>query len=149
MGYMSNPICLTCGAETMWNRSASRDGDELAIYRCDRDRWEVATYMGTSEPAEPGAYAPGESSGLHYRCVICRDGVLRPVSEGRDLGTGTWACNSHYADPVTGRLMRESEARAAAELVRQYRDHRGPNPGDPFDFDVWAGEAAALLERLA
>lgn len=112
-------------------------------------------------------------SGLHFRCVVCRDGELKPVSEGRDIGSGSWACVSHFladrddeppfddnhhryhspAVPMDGcanciyQGWVEDTARiaAAADLVRQYRDRTGPKPGDPFDLDVWAGEAAELL----
>lgn len=37
----------------------------------------------------------------------------------------------------------------AGELARQHRDRCGPGPGDPWDGDVWAGEAACLLAQIA
>lgn len=113
------------------------------------------------------------TAGPRFRCVICCDSVLRPVSEGRDIGNGSWVCESHFAadrddeppfnenhhryhspaQPLEGCAWCvyvgwvEDTARiaAAADLVRQYRDRTGPKPGDPFDLDVWAAEAAELL----
>lgn len=101
------------------------------------------------------------TAGLHFRCVVCRDGALRPVSEGRDIGNGSWACNSHFGPslfPAKCEGLAQPPSLVcpdcltwirgcaqAAELVRQFRDHAGPEPGDPFDADLWMAAAAELL----
>lgn len=52
-------------------------------------------------------------------------------------------------DHVCACNMGVRHRRLAAQLVAEHAERRGPNPDDPWEPDLWIGQAAALLAQIA